>query len=96
MCVQEKRLHRVFGLRFGDQAYGFEELVAEMGSAFLCARIGLKGELQHANYLGSWLKILKEDQKALIKAASLAQKAFEYLYAFVAEPDAGEDEALAA
>ena len=92
----EKRLNRVFGLRFGDQAYGFEELVAEMGSAFLCARIGLKGELQHANYLGSWLKILKEDQKALIKAASLAQKAFEYLYAFVAEPDAGEDEALAA
>jgi len=42
MCVQEKRLHRVFGLRFGDQAYGFEELVAEMDSAFLCARIGLK------------------------------------------------------
>jgi len=43
MCVQEKRLNRVFGLRFGDHAYGFEELVAEMDSAFLCARIGLKG-----------------------------------------------------
>ena len=92
----QKRLNRVFGLRFGDQAYGFEELVAEMGSAFLCARIGLKGELQHANYVGSWLKILKEDAKALIKAASLAQKAFEYLYACVAEPDVGEDEAVAA
>lgn len=73
-------MDRVWGKRFGDQAYAFEELVAEMGSAFLCAFLGLKGELQHESYIGGWLKILKEDYRALIRAASMAQKAFEYLY----------------
>lgn len=77
----ESRLDRTWGKRFGDNAYAFEELVAEMGSAFLCAKLGLKGELQHENYIGSWLKVLKEDYRALIRAASQAQKAFEYLHA---------------
>ncbi len=77
----ESRMDRVWGKRFGDQAYAFEELVAEMGSAFLCAFLGLKGELQHESYIGGWLKILKEDYRALIRAASMAQKAFEYLCA---------------
>lgn len=79
----ESRLDRQSGKRFGDNAYAFEELIAEMGSAFLCARLGLKGELQHENYIGSWLKILKQDYRAIISAASQAQKAFEYLYRWV-------------
>ncbi len=80
---RESRLDRTWGKRFGDDAYAFEELVAEMGSAFLCAKLGLKGELQHANYIGGWLKVLQQDHRALVKAASLAQKAFEYLHALV-------------
>lgn len=73
------RLDREWGQRFGDHAYAFEELVAEMTSAFLCAHLELKGEFQHENYIGSWLKILKEDYRALVKAASQAQKAFEFI-----------------
>ena len=88
----ESRLDRIWGKRFGDEAYAFEELVAEMGSAFLSAKLGLQGELQHANYIGGWLKILKQDDRALIKAASQAQKAFEYLHALVEGPKVEEPE----
>jgi len=55
-----------------------------MASAFLCAHLGLKGELQHENYIASWLKILKEDYRALVKAASQAEKAFEFIVALAA------------
>ncbi|MCP5127490.1 MAG: DUF1738 domain-containing protein [Gammaproteobacteria bacterium] len=85
----QSRLDRVWGKRFGDQAYAFEELVAEMGSAFLCAFLGLKGELQHESYVDGWLKILKEDYRALVRAASQAQKAFEYLCRLVKESEEG-------
>ena len=71
----EHREKRVFGKRFGDNAYAFEELVAEMGAAFLCQDYRIQGELRHAGYLQSWLKVLKEDSKAIFKAAALAQKA---------------------
>jgi antirestriction protein ArdC len=84
----ENRLDRSWGKRFGDQAYAFEELVAEMGSAFLTAKLGLQGELQHANYIAGWLQVLKQDERALIRAASLAQKAFEFIHALVEEPKA--------
>lgn len=79
----ESRLNRTWGQRFGDEAYAFEELVAEMGSAFLVAKLGLKGELQHVNYIDHWLKILEADASALVKAASMAQKAFEFIYAML-------------
>ena len=84
------RLDREWGKRFGDNAYAFEELVAEMASAFLCAHLGLKGELQHENYIGSWLKILKVDYRALVKAASQAEKAFEFIMALAAPKAEGE------
>lgn len=92
------RLDREWGKRYGDNAYGFEELVAEMASAFLCSHLGLTGELQHENYIGSWLKILKEDYRALVKAASQAQKAFEYICALVegSKETAAEGEPLTA
>jgi len=75
------RLNRVFGRRFGDEAYAFEELVAELGSAFLCSIFGITNEprYDHAAYVSSWLDILGRDNKAIFAAASHAQKAVEYL-----------------
>lgn len=73
------RLDRTKGKRFGDTAYAFEELVAEMGAAFLCADYGIEGELQHADYIGNWLQCLKNDNKAIFNAAALAQKAADYI-----------------
>lgn len=67
--------------RFGDEAYAFEELVAELSSAFLCATTGVHlGYMDnHARYLASWLRVLKDDSKALMTAAAQAQKAHDYL-----------------
>jgi antirestriction protein ArdC len=78
----EKRLNREFGRkRFGDEGYAMEELVAELGSAFLCADLELTPELRddHASYLASWLKVLKNDPRAIFTAASHAQRAADFL-----------------
>ena len=72
------RLDRKFG-RFGDADYAFEELVAELGAAFLCARLGIRGELRHEGYINSWLEVLKQDKRAIFRAASRAREAAEYL-----------------
>lgn len=77
----ESRLDRNLSGRFGNPAYAFEELIAEMGAAFVCATHGIQGELRHAGYIGNWLKACREDNKAIFKAASLAQKAADYLMA---------------
>jgi len=74
------RLDRQFGKRFGDDAYAFEELVAEIGAAFLGAQLGVQGRSEaHASYVDNWLKVLKADKRAIISAASAARKAMEYL-----------------
>jgi len=73
------RLDRTKGKRFADTAYAFEELVAELGAAFLCQDYGIQGDLRHADYIGSWLKCLKDDNKAIFNAAALAQKAADYI-----------------
>ncbi|MBC3216987.1 ArdC family protein [Serratia fonticola] len=65
--------------RFGDPVYAFEELVAEIGSAFLCAELGIQGDVQHESYIASWLKALKEDKKVIFQASRFAREAFEYL-----------------
>ena len=65
--------------RFGDEAYAFEELVAELGAAMLCNANGVEGRLQHTQYIASWLKVLEDDSKHILKAASLAQKAFDFI-----------------
>jgi antirestriction protein ArdC len=80
------RLGREFGKRFGDEAYAFEELVAELGAAFMCAvfRISTEPRPDHAAYVSSWLKVLNRDPKAIFTAASKAQEAFSYL-AYLAE-----------
>lgn len=77
----ESRLNREFGKRFGDEAYSFEELVAELGAAFLCATLGLENEPRedHASYLAHWLKVLKADKHAIFTAASQAQKAVDFI-----------------
>ena len=77
----ELRCNRNLKGRFGNPLYAFEELVAEMGAAFLCQDYRIQGELRHAGYLQSWLKVLKEDSKAIFKAAALAQKAADYINA---------------
>lgn len=66
--------------RFGDEAYAMEELVAELGAAFLCAETGINGRIEgHANYIKSWLKVLKNDPRAIVTAASKASQAAQYL-----------------
>jgi antirestriction protein ArdC len=79
------RLAREFGLRFGDAAYCFEELVAELSSAFLCADMGISLEPRedHAAYLSRWLQVLKEDKRAIFAAAAHAQKAVDFLHHLV-------------
>ena len=69
------------GQRFGSEAYAFEELVAELGSAFLCAELGITPEVRddHAAYLASWLAVLKRDKRAIFSAASQAQCAVDFL-----------------
>lgn len=69
------------GHAFGSAAYTFEELVAEMGAAFLCALTATQGELRHEEYLASWLKILKEDKRAIFRASGQAREASEFLLA---------------
>lgn len=78
----ETRLDRDFGRqRFGDAGYAREELVAELGSAFLCADLGITPEIRedHADYIGHWLKVLSEDKHAIFQAAAHAQRAADYL-----------------
>jgi antirestriction protein ArdC len=84
------RLDRDFGRkRFGDEGYAMEELVAELGSAFLCADLGLTPEVRddHAAYIGSWIKVLKEDKRAIFTAASHAQRAVTFLHDRQPQPD---------
>lgn len=80
----ENRMARTFGERFGDDAYAMEEMVAELGAAFLCGDLGITSEPRkdHADYIGHWLRILKADRKAIFTAASAANKASEFLMAF--------------
>ncbi len=78
----ERRLHRDFGRKaFGDAGYAREELVAELGAAFLCADLGIAAEPRedHAAYLGHWLQVLKDDKRAIFQAAAHAQKASDFL-----------------
>lgn len=73
------RLSRDFSGRFGDSAYAFEELIAELGSCFLCSASGIDGHLQHANYIASWLKVLKQDKRAIFTAAASAKKSADFI-----------------
>lgn len=79
----ESRLNRDLGRkRWGDEGYAMEELVAELGSAYLCADLGLAPDLRedHAGYIASWIKVLKDDKRAIFSAAAHAQRAADFLH----------------
>lgn len=81
------RLDRDMGKRFGDHSYAAEELVAEIGAAFLCSELGITQELRadHAQYLAQWLELLKGDSRAIFSAAAKASEAAAYLKRITAE-----------
>ena len=89
------RLDRDLGRkRFADAGYAMEELVAEIGAAFLCADLGITPETRddHAAYIVSWLQVLKNDKRAIFTAASHAQKAADYLHSL--QPQAATGDAM--
>ncbi|MFG1423089.1 ArdC family protein [Roseixanthobacter liquoris] len=88
------RLDRDLTGSFGTKKYAFEELVAEMNAAFCCASLGIVPTVHHADYIGSWLEVLREDNRAIVRAASQASKAADYLLGFLpdAEPAADADD----
>jgi antirestriction protein ArdC len=77
------RLNRDLGGSYGTKKYAFEELIAELGAAFSCASLGIVPTVRHADYIGSWLEVLREDNRAIVRAASHASKAADYLLGFV-------------
>ena len=90
------RLNRDLGRKqWGDEGYAREELVAEIASAFLCADLGITPEVRedHACYIADWLKVLKDDKRAVFTAASQAQKAVEFLHGLQRGSDHKDSEA---
>ena len=82
----KSRLDRDLNNGFGSNRYAFEELVAELSAVFTCADFAIKSDLEnHACYLKSWIKLLKEDDKIIFKASSLASKANKFLVQFMNE-----------
>jgi antirestriction protein ArdC len=78
----ETRLKRDMTGDFGSSSYAREELVAEISGAFVCAALSIVPTVRHADYLGHWLEVLREDNRAIVRAASAASKAADYLLAF--------------
>jgi len=76
------RLGRDLSGGYGSKSYAKEELVAEMTAAFTCATLGIVPTVRHADYIGAWLDVLREDDRAIVRAASAASKAADYLLAF--------------
>jgi antirestriction protein ArdC len=92
------RLARDFGReKFGDEGYAKEELVAELGAAFLCADLGITPEVRedHAAYIAFWLKALQDDKRFIFTAAAHAQRAVDLLHS-TQPPEGGKNEAVAA
>jgi antirestriction protein ArdC len=77
------RLNRDLSGSHGTKKYAFEELVAELSAAFGCASLGIVPTVRHADYIGPWLEVLREDNRAIVRAASQASKAADYLLGFV-------------
>ena len=86
------RLNRLETTNKKKEEYAFEELIAELGAAMLCAMLGVTSSTRadHAQYIDSWLKALKNDQKLIFSAASKAQKAVDYLHSLLPTENKGE------
>jgi antirestriction protein ArdC len=80
------RLNRNLAGAFGSKLYSVEEITAELISAFCCASLGIVPTVRHADYIGSWLEVLREDNRAIVRAASQASKGADWLLSFL--PDA--------
>jgi antirestriction protein ArdC len=80
------RLNRDQSGSYGTKKYAFEELVAELSAAFSCASLGIVPTVRHADYVGAWLDVLREDSRAVVRAASQASRAADYLLGFVPQP----------
>ena len=81
------RLGRDLSGSFGSKSYAREELVAEIAGAFICASLGIVPTVRHADYIGSWLEVLREDNRAIVRAASSASKAADYILGFQPRAD---------
>jgi antirestriction protein ArdC len=86
----KSRLDRSLTTKFGTVDYAREELVAEMATAFVCASLGIVPTVRHSDYIGNWLQVLKEDAKAIVRAASLASKASDFILAFRSEQQSSQ------
>ncbi len=84
------RLNRDLSGARGSKKYAFEELIAELCAAFSCASLGIVPTVRHSDYIGSWLEVLRDDNRAIVRAASAASKAADYLLAF--QPSALQSE----
>jgi antirestriction protein ArdC len=88
--VLHESLHRVgshlgrdLSGAFGSKKYAYEEIVCELSTSFVCAALGIVPTVRHADYIGSWCEILEEDNRAIVRAASAASKAADYLLSFL-------------
>ncbi|TIX00698.1 zincin-like metallopeptidase domain-containing protein [Mesorhizobium sp.] len=90
------RLARDLSGSFGSKAYAREELVAEIAAAFVCSSLGIEPTVRHADYIGSWLTVLREDNRAIFRAASHASKAADFLLGPNADAEASDREEIAA
>jgi len=88
------RLGRDLTGSFGTKKYAFEELVAEINAAFCCASLGIIPTVRHADYIGAWLEVLREDNRAIVRAASQASKAADWLLGFLSDADLGPDDTM--
>ncbi len=82
-CGHASRLNRDLSGSFGSKRYAFEEIIAEISSAYLCASLGIIPTVRHADYIGSWIEVLNEDNRAVVRAASAASKCADYLLGFL-------------
>ncbi|MCW2247759.1 antirestriction protein ArdC [Azospirillum fermentarium] len=89
------RLNRDRSGAFGSRKYAFEELVAEISAAYLCAALGIVPTVRHADYVGAWVEVLRGDNHAIVRAASQASKAADYLLGFTPEAAMADDEQAA-
>jgi antirestriction protein ArdC len=81
------RLGRDLSAAFGTKKYAYEEIVCELSTSFVCAALGIVPTVRHADYIGSWLEVLREDSRAIVRAASQASKAANWLLAFLPGAD---------
>ena len=80
------RLARELTVKFASDGYAREELVAELATAFVCASLGIVPTVRHADYIGNWLQVLRDDARAIFRAASMATKASDFILAFEQNP----------